>query len=128
MKRILAVLPLLLLLACTAPQKGPRTAVKGDRIQVFLEYRGRAVSVSAVGDFNEWQPRRDVFQDLGGGRWRLSLELLPGRYAYLLRVERDDGIQLMVDPLSTEEIEDGLGRRLSVLDLGAAMGDTTGKK
>ncbi len=128
MRRILPFLLLSTLLACAGPSRGPRTAIKGDHIQVFLEYHGRAQSLSVVGDFNGWQPDRDVFSELGSDNWRCSLELAPGRYNYLLRVEKDDGIHFMVDPTSYEEMKDGQGRRLSVLDLSAAMGDTSGKK
>jgi len=56
-------------------------------------------------------------------QWSLVLDLPSGRYLYLLRLEKEDGIHLIGDPGSLREIEDGLGRRLSVLDLDAAMGD-----
>ncbi|MBC8368213.1 hypothetical protein H8E52_12470 [bacterium] len=128
MRRILSLLLLTALLACAGPSRGPRTAIKGDHIQVFLEYHGRAKSLSVVGDFNEWQPGQDMYSELGSDNWRCSLELLPGRYTYLLRVEKDDGIHFVLDPTSYEEVRDGQGRRLSVLDLSAAMGDTSGKK
>jgi len=128
LKQILPLLLLSALLACTAPSRGPRTAVKGDRIHVFLEYQGRAQSLSVVGDFNQWQSGQDVFSEVGSDNWRCSLELVPGRYTYLLRVEKGDGIHFLLDPTSYEEMKDGKGRRLSVLDLGAAMGDTSGKK
>jgi hypothetical protein len=128
LKRIAPLLLLSVLLACAGPSRGPRTAIKGDHIQVFLEYHGRAESLCVVGDFNQWEPGRDVFSEIGSDNWRCSLELAPGRYAYLLRVEKDDGIHFLVDPNSHEEMKDGEGRRLSVLDLSAAMGDTSGKK
>ncbi len=125
MRRILALSFLLILLACAGPSRSPRTLVRGDRVQVFLDYHGRAIALSAVGDFNQWRPGVDAFSEISPGLWRLELELLPGRYAYLLRIEKEDGIHLVDDPASVSDMKDGLGRRLSVLDLNASMSDTS---
>jgi hypothetical protein len=126
MKRVLLLSFVLFIAACAGPARAPRTAIKGDRVQVFLEYQGRARSICAVGDFNQWRPGVDVFTEVSPGRWRLRLEVSPGRYHYLLRVEKEDGLHLIHDPSSRNEMKDGLGRRLSVLDLSASMSDTSG--
>jgi len=118
-----ALLALAALAACAPAQRGPRTAWSDGEAQVYLEYQGRALSVCALGDFNDWQPDRGRYEQRSPERWSLSLRLPPGRYAYLLRVEREDGLVLISDPGCGTEMRDGLGRRLSVLDLGASMGD-----
>jgi len=123
MRRILPLCLILSACACLPPAHGPKTTVDGNRLHVVLEYRGRAEALWAVGDFNQWRPGVDAFVRIRPGLWRLDLDLSPGRYAYLLRIEKDDGVQLVADPDSAEDIEDGLGRRLSLLDLSDAMGD-----
>ena len=113
----------LLLAACTPDPRVPRTAWQDGRAQVALEYHGRALAVWAVGDFNDWQPQKARFVERSPEHWVLQLDLPPGRYRYLLRLEKQDGLHLQPDPMAREETRDAQGTRLSVLDLSDAMGD-----
>ena len=119
MSRIRAAWALLLILgvAC-APRPTPLRAVPdGEHLRVTLEYQGDALSLSLVGDFNGWDPTAHPFEETAPRLWRCSLSLAPGRYAYLLRLERPEGIVLVTDPLNPRHLKDGSGLELSLMEL-----------
>ncbi len=76
-----------------------------------------AKSVQVAGDFNGWNPARTPLQALAGGAWTVTLPLKPGRYEYMYVV---DGQQWVVDPLATEQTDDGFGSQNAVLEIGPA--------
>ena len=120
------LLTALLVAGCggSAP-KGPRAVWSGDMATVTLEYRGEARSISAVGDFNGWNPDSHPFIQVGDDRWTCALSPPPGRHSYLLAVETDSHWTWQLDLANPERTRDGLGRELSLLVIGsAAAGDT----
>jgi len=120
MSRIRSALALLLLLsAACAPRPTPLRAIPdGERLLVTLEYQGEALSLSLVGDFNGWDPTVHPFEEAAPRLWRCSLSLEPGSYAYLLRLERPEGVALITDPLNHRHVRDGGGQELSLMELG----------
>lgn len=104
--------------ACAPAARAPEATWAGDAATVRLEYRGDALAVYAVGDFNDWTPQRHLFRRLEDGRWELSLPLGPGDYAYLLAVESAESWSLRPDPANPLRREDAAGRSLSLLRVG----------
>jgi hypothetical protein len=121
------ILPACLALSCAAsgPDR-PRTVWEGGRALVELSYRGDALAIDAVGDFNDWNPGRDSFINRGDGLWTCSLSLAPGRYTYLLAVETDSEWNWQVDPANPERARDGKGRELSLLLIGTDQAGDSG--
>ena len=118
------MLAVLAVLASCAPRPAPlRVTRNGETLQVALEYRGDALALSLVGDFNGWDPTAHSFHEISPRLWRCDLDLAPGRYAYLFRLERREGIILLTDPLNPLHMRDGAGVELSVMDLSASIVD-----
>lgn len=104
--------------ACAPAAQAPVATWAGDTASVRLEYRGDALAVYAVGDFNDWTPQRHHFRRLEGGHWELSLSLGPGEYSYLLAIESEGSWCLRPDPANPLRREDATGRSLSLLRVG----------
>jgi len=73
-----------------------------------------ARTVSAVGDFNGWDPARTSLQQVSNGVWSVTLPLTPGRYEYMFVV---DGQRWVSDPAAIEQSDDGFGARNAVLEV-----------
>jgi hypothetical protein len=73
-----------------------------------------ARTVSAVGDFNGWDPTRTSLQQVSSGVWSVTLPLTPGRYEYMFVV---DGQRWVSDPAAVEQADDGFGSRNAVLEV-----------
>ena len=116
--RFLPVLCFLLFLCACAGhehQKAPVTRWDGDRAQVELSYRGSALAVHAVGDFNDWNPETNPFINTEADNWTCVLDLPPGRYGYLLVVKTESDWSWRLDPTHSAGSKDFQGRELSLL-------------
>jgi len=102
--------------ACAPPAREPVATWEGEVARVELEYRGEALAVFATGDFNEWALA--PFARVEPERWRLTLSLAPGEYAYLLGVETKDDWSLRPDPANPQRRAEATGRSLSLLRVG----------
>jgi hypothetical protein len=113
------------LAGCGGPAvKAPVTVWEGGRARVDLEYRGEALAVFALGDFNGWNPERHPFFQVEPGRWTCSLVLEAGSYGYLLGIESASGWALRPDPGNPAVVKDATGQSLSLLVVaGDAAGD-----
>jgi len=67
----------------SAPKK--KKAVQ--KVEVaFSLYAPDAYTVAVGGTFNDWDHNKDRMNKGDGGRWTKILELAPGRYEYLFRI------------------------------------------
>ncbi|MBN1835941.1 MAG: hypothetical protein JW820_08820 [Spirochaetales bacterium] len=75
-----------------------------------------ARSVSLVGDFNGWDPRRLPMKDATGqGLWQASVRLKRGSvYTYNFLM---DSQRWVADPTSLRQVDDGFGGTSSLLEL-----------
>ena len=72
-----------------------------------------ATSVAVVGDFNGWDPRRNLMVRVSReGTWGARLRLPPGVYQYSFVV---DGTVWEADPRARRYVDDGFGGRNSVI-------------
>jgi hypothetical protein len=101
---------------CAPPAREPVATWEGEAARVELEYRGDALAVFALGDFNDWTLA--PFERREAERWVLTLSLPPGEYAYLLGVETEGDWSLRSDPANPRRREDAGGRSLSLLRVG----------
>jgi hypothetical protein len=82
----------------------------------FVLVAPKAISVSLVGDFNDWDRARTPLKSANaGGMWSVTLPLPPGRHRYAFVV---DGKQWVVDPAAPRAIEDDFGSPNSVVTVG----------
>jgi len=73
----------------------------------------QAASVTIVGDFNDWDPRRtQLVRASHEGLWRARLRLAPGVYQYSFVL---DGTAWVSDPLAKTMLADGFGGKNSVI-------------
>lgn len=73
----------------------------------------QAASVTIVGDFNGWDPRRtQLVRASHEGLWRARLKLAPGVYQYSFVL---DGTDWVGDPLAKTVLADGFGGKNSVI-------------
>ena len=73
----------------------------------------QAASVTIVGDFNDWDPRRtQLVRASHEGLWRARLRLVPGVYQYSFVL---DGTAWVSDPLAKTMLADGFGGKNSVI-------------
>jgi len=86
-------------------------AVDLKRVTLEIEMP-EARSVELVGDFNRWQPGTLVLARSAPARWRVTLNLRPGSYAYKLVV---NGKQWVCDPAAEAQVDDGFGGINSLL-------------
>lgn len=73
----------------------------------------QAASVTIVGDFNGWDPRRtQLVRASHEGLWRAKLKLAPGVYQYSFVLDGSDWVS---DPLAKTMLADGFGGKNSVI-------------
>ncbi|MEJ2679705.1 MAG: isoamylase early set domain-containing protein, partial [Gemmatimonadota bacterium] len=83
----------------------------------FVYVDPSATSVAVAGDFNNWDPHRNMLQDAGGdGMWTGMLPLSPGVHKYMFVV---DGNRWVTDPRADSYVDDGFGGRDALLSIGA---------
>ncbi len=90
-----------------AGQSGP------DAFQ-FILVAPQAASVSLVGDFNDWDPKRAPMQT-AQGIWATVVNLAPGRYRYAFLV---NGVEWRADPGAPAAKDDEFGTPSSVVTVG----------
>lgn len=88
-------------------------ATASDVLQ-FVFVAPRAASVSLVGDFNDWDPKRSPMQT-AQGVWATALRLAPGRYRYAFLV---NGTDWRADPDAPPAHDDEFGTPSSVVTVG----------
>jgi hypothetical protein len=88
------------------------------RIYVQFVYAGpSATSVAVAGDFNNWEPDRNMLQDPDGdGVWTGLFPLTPGVHKYMFVV---DGNRWVTDPRAESYVDDGFGGRDALISIGA---------
>ena len=94
--------------------KAPRTAPPVLTSVTFVFYAPKARTVSLVGSFNDWDPRRTPMTKGKDGSWTVQVTLAQGRYEYLFLV---DDQRYETDPDAVELRSDGLGHENAVLRL-----------
>jgi hypothetical protein len=94
--------------------KMPRSAPPVLTSVTFVFYAPKARSVSLVGSFNDWDPRRTPMTKGKDGNWTVQVTLAQGRYEYLFFV---DDLRYETDPDAVELRSDGLGHENAVLRL-----------
>lgn len=87
----------------------------------FVLVAPQAASVSLVGDFNDWDPKRSPMQT-AQGVWATVLRLAPGRYRYAFLV---NGTEWRADPAAPPARDDEFGTPGSVVTVGGARGKGT---
>ena len=60
---------------------------KPEKEVTFEFYAPSAKEVSLAANFNNWDAAKNPLKKNGGGKWRLSLSLQPGRYEYRYLVD-----------------------------------------
>jgi hypothetical protein len=80
----------------------------------FVFVAPRAASVSLVGDFNDWDPKRAPMQT-AQGVWATVVNLAPGRYRYAFLV---NGVEWRADPGAPSAKDDEFGTPSSVVTVG----------
>ena len=72
-------------------------------------------SIAVVGDFNDWDPTRNLLTDENNdGIWTVTLKLEPGRYEYMFIL---DGQKWVPDPSAYRYVSDGFGNKNAVLEI-----------
>jgi len=80
----------------------------------FVFVAPQAASVSLVGDFNDWDPKRAPMQT-AQGVWATVVNLTPGRYRYAFLV---NGVEWRADPGAPAAKDDEFGTPSSVVTVG----------
>jgi hypothetical protein len=80
----------------------------------FVFVAPQAASVSLVGDFNDWDPKRAPMQT-AQGVWATVVNLTPGRYRYAFLV---NGVEWRADPGAPLVKDDEFGSPSSVVTVG----------
>ena len=80
----------------------------------FVLVAPQAASVSLVGDFNDWDPKRAPMQT-AQGVWATVVNLAPGRYRYAFLV---NGVEWRADPGAPPVKDDEFGTPSSVVTVG----------
>jgi len=71
--------------------------------------------VAVVGDFNDWNPDKNLLRDEDGdGIWTVTLNLEPGRYEYMFIL---DGQKWVPDPEAYRYVRDGFGNKNAVIEI-----------
>lgn len=86
----------------------------GSDVLQFVLVAPQAASVSLVGDFNDWDPKRSPMQT-AQGVWATALRLSPGRYRYAFLV---NGTEWRADPDAPPAHDDEFGTPSSVVTVG----------
>jgi hypothetical protein len=98
----------------------PATAVVSESVYVkFFLFAPAAKRVALAGTFNRWDPGTTPLARLGeDGVWTVTLGLPVGQHQYAFVV---DGQRWVVDP-AAPAVDDGFGRKNSVVSVSAAQG------
>jgi len=64
----------------------PRTARSAEKI-TFEFFAPEAKKVQIAGDFNNWDPEKSPLKKGSDDKWRITLQLKPGRYEYRYSVD-----------------------------------------
>ncbi|OLC87671.1 MAG: hypothetical protein DMD38_02440 [Gemmatimonadetes bacterium] len=88
-------------------------ADRPDTLQ-FVLVAPQANSVSLVGDFNDWDPKRSPMRT-ANGIWAAVVQLAPGRYRYAFLV---NGVEWRADPGAPAARDDEFGTPSSVVTVG----------
>jgi AMP-activated protein kinase-like protein len=91
-----------------------RDAQRGPDTFQFVFVAPQAASVSLVGDFNDWDPKRAPMQT-AQGVWATVVNLAPGRYRYAFLV---NGVEWRADPGAPSVKDDEFGTPSSVVTVG----------
>ena len=89
-------------------------AQNGSDVFQFVFVAPQAASVSLVGDFNDWDPKRAPMQT-AQGVWATVVNLTPGRYRYAFLV---NGVEWRADPGAPAAKDDEFGTPSSVVTVG----------
>lgn len=102
-RTLILLLSLPVLSSCTMLVPRP----EGEALSVRFIFRApSAVSVSLVGNFNQWDPVRDALHGPDAdGTWTIDLPLPSGRYEYRFVV---NGTEWVPDPRAPS-VDDGMG-------------------
>jgi len=95
-------------------------ASSADLLQ-FVLVAPQAASVSLVGDFNDWDPKRSPMQT-AQGVWATALRLTPGRYRYAFLV---NGTEWRADPAAPSARDDEFSTPSSVVTVSGGRGKGT---
>jgi hypothetical protein len=80
-----------------------------------------AEKVAVIGSFNHWQPEGyQLRRSLADGTWQLSVPIQAGQYTYAFLV---DDYYVMADPSALWELDDGFGKRNSILTINKGCSD-----
>ena len=110
-----AVLAIVILLSRmgSTPSAPPLAA---SRAFQFVLVAPRAMHVSLVGDFNDWDATRTPMRRTGSeALWTVVVPLMPGRYHYAFFV---DGSRWLADPSAPVARDDDFGAPSSVVTVG----------
>ena len=110
-----AVLAIVILLSRmgSTPSAPPLAA---SRAFQFVLVAPRAMHVSLVGDFNDWDATRTPMRRTGSeALWTVVVPLMPGRYHYAFFV---DGSRWLADPSAPVARDEDYGEPSSVLTVG----------
>jgi hypothetical protein len=84
------------------------------RVSFVLDWPS-AEKVAVLGSFNHWSPEHDLMhRNQSDGTWQLTMDLQPGRYAYVFMV---DDSRIIVDPHALWEQDDEFGTRNSIVTI-----------
>ena len=114
----LAAAAVLVSLIIWRPWSPPRSAEVGEGAATFqfVLVEPHATSVSLVGDFNDWDPKRSPMRT-ANGIWAAVVQLAPGRYRYAYLV---NGVEWRADPGAPTVLrrDDEFGKPSSVVTVG----------
>lgn len=111
MKRVLWRLPLIGLLAgCAVTERHQPLAAPHAHTFGYMD--ASALNVGVAGSFNDWRPQATPMRRADDGSWSVTVELPPGAYQYLFVI---DGSAWVADPAAARTLEDGFGRRNSLV-------------
>ncbi len=79
----------------------------------FELFAPEAQKVTLAGDFNQWKPEATPLEKKENGKWKVTLNLAPGRYEYRFLVDGD----WQNDPQSGECVPNAFGSWNSVLEV-----------
>ena len=94
-----------------APESKETPSERLKEVTFKLHYP-EAKSVSVIGTFNDWDPDANPMTLVGGGIWKASLYLAPGRYTYKFLIDKKLKV---TDPANSSIEPDGFGGNNSVL-------------
>ncbi len=100
------------------PPVSPLTPPTDVPMVQFVLVAPGAVTVSLVGDFNDWSVEATpMLASAGHGVWAVTIPLAPGRYRYAFLV---DGSRWLRDPAAPPALDNEFGPPNSVLTVGGS--------